>query len=70
MAKAIETYETYTADYTSQVHYARSASGAVFTRMQYRDTCYGYKWTAWRETVAEALEGLRNLGPKGWRLPA
>jgi hypothetical protein len=70
MAKAIQTFTGYSMDYTSQTQYAVSETGKVFTRGQYRDPRYGYKWRPWRETVAAAVEGLSPNGPKNWRLPA
>jgi hypothetical protein len=70
MAKAIETFTGYTMDYTSQIQYAKSESGKVFTRGQYRDPRYGYKWAPWRETAACAIEGKQSQGPRNWRLPA
>jgi hypothetical protein len=70
MAKAVQTFTGYTMDYTSQIEFAVSETGKVFRRMQYRDARYGYKWSKWSETVAAALEGKSDQGPKGWRLPA
>ena len=70
MAKAVETFTGYTMDYTSQIQYAKSESGKVFQRGQYRDPRYGYKWHAWRETSPVAIEGKRNEGARNWRLPA
>ena len=68
--KAIETFSSYTADYTSQVQLAKSESGKVFTRLQYRDPRFGYKWAPWRETAQCAIEGKVNKGARNWRLPA
>lgn len=70
MSKAIETFSGYSMDYSSQVQFAKSESGKVFTRSQYRDPRYGYKWAPWRETAAVAIEGKRNEGARNWRLPA
>ena len=70
MAKAVQTFKGYTMDFTSQIEYAVSETGNVFTRSQYRDARYGYKWTKWRQTVASAVEGLTPSGAKNWRLPA
>lgn len=70
MAKAVQTFTGYTMDYTSQIQYAVSETGKVFTRSQYRDPHYGYKWAAWRETIQAAVEGLVPNGPRNWRLPA
>lgn len=70
MAKAVQTFTGYTMDYTSQIQYAVSETGKVFTRSQYRDPRYGYKWAAWRETVKAAIESPSPQGPRNWRLPA
>jgi hypothetical protein len=70
MAKAVQTFTGYTMDYTSQIQFAVSETGKVFTRGQYRDPRYGYKWAPWRETVAVAVEGKAPQGPRNWRLPA
>ena len=70
MAKAVQTFTGYTMDYTSQIQYAVSESGKVFTRGQYRDPRYGYKWAPWRETAPVAVEGKSPQGPRNWRLPA
>ena len=40
--------ETFSMDYTSAIHFAQRPDGQWFTRSQYRDARYGYKWTAWR----------------------
>jgi hypothetical protein len=69
VAKAVKTFTGYTMDYTSQIQFAVSATGKVFRRMQYRSP-YGYKWAKWSETVAAAIEGKSDNGPRGWRLPA
>lgn len=70
MAKAVQSFKGYSMDYSSQVDFAVSESGKVFTRSQYRDARYGYKWTSWRETAAVAVEGKSPQGPRNWRLPA
>jgi hypothetical protein len=70
MAKAIETFTGYTMDFTSQIQYAKSESGQVFKRMQYRDPRYGYKWGKWNPTAACSIEGKHNQGARNWRLPA
>lgn len=70
MAKAIETFNGSTMDFTARIQWAKSASGKVFQRIQRRDPRYGYKWTRWVETAACAIEGKCNEGPKSWRLPA
>jgi hypothetical protein len=70
MAKAVQSFEGYSMDYTSRTQYAVSESGKVFSRGQFRDPRYGYKWAAWRETSLSAVEGKSQQGPKNWRLPA
>lgn len=44
--------------------------GTVYTRSQYRDARYGYKWTSWRPTSAAAVAEMLPKGPRNWRLPA
>ena len=44
-------FRSYSMDYSSQIEHAQRADGQWFTRSQYRDPRYGYKWTAWRETT-------------------
>ena len=70
MAKTVQSFTGYTMDYTSQIQFAVSETGKVFSRMQYRDPRYGYKWRPWRETVPSAVEGKVQEGPRNWRLPA
>lgn len=70
MAKAVQSFTGYTMDYTSQIQFAVSETGKVFTRGQYRDPRYGYKWAAWRETAPCSIEGKAPQGPRNWRLPA
>lgn len=47
-----ETFTTYTMDYTGQVEHAMRGDGRWFSRCQYRDPRYGYKWGAWRPSSA------------------
>lgn len=70
MAKAVETFTAYTMDYTGQIQLARSESGRVFERHQFRDPRYGYKWGRWKPASEAAIEGRINQGPRAWRLPA
>lgn len=70
MAKAVQTFEGYTMDYTGRIQYALSETGKVFRRSQYRDARYGYKWAKWSETVTSVIEGLSPKGARNWRLPA
>jgi hypothetical protein len=39
-------------DFTMQIEHAMRADGVWFSRCQYRDARYGYKWSAWRQTSA------------------
>ena len=61
-------FETYTADFTSKINMARRSDGRWFTRIQTKDARYGYRWTAWRETVADS-DNEFMLRPVTWRLP-
>lgn len=65
MANAI--LDSYTMDYTARVQHAQRADGQWFTRMQYRDARYGYKWAAWRP-VACGPERFSQTGQAA-RLP-
>jgi hypothetical protein len=51
-------YETYSADFTSRIQYAQRDDGQWFTRSQYRDPRYGYKWSKWQATAVAP----RNTG--------
>ena len=70
MAKAIESYEFHTMDFTARIEAAKSESGRYFKRIQVRDPRYGYKWSKWSEVSASVAEGRWSQGPKKWRLPA
>ena len=70
MAKAVESFDGYTMDFTGRIQYALSETGKVFSRSQYRDPRYGYKWAKWHETAPSAVEGLSPRGARNWRLPA
>ena len=61
-----EILESYTADYTTQIHHAQRSDGQWFTRYQNRDPRYGYRWGAWRKSVAPS--GGRSTGRTA-RLP-
>ena len=39
-------------DFTMQIEFSRRADGQWFSRCQYRDARYGYKWAAWRRAAA------------------
>lgn len=41
-------HTAYTMDYSSQLHFARDGRGRVWSRGQYRDPRYGYKWAPWK----------------------
>lgn len=58
--------ESFTADYTTIVHYAKRSDGQWFVRRQER-SIYGRRWTAWRETSSGPEHG-RQTGRKA-RLP-
>lgn len=42
-------YRDFSMDFTSEREYAQRADGTWFSRYQYRDPRYGYKWSAWRK---------------------
>jgi hypothetical protein len=67
-ATANEILSGYTMDYTSQVHFAMRADGKWFTRFQNR-SIYGYRWGAWRETVAPESERFLSRTGRKARLP-
>lgn len=48
-------HESFSADYTAITQWAQRADGQWFTRSQYRDPRYGYKWGRWRETTDRSL---------------
>lgn len=43
-------YRSFSMDYTSEREYAQRPDGKWFTRYQYRDPRYGYKWSKWQTT--------------------
>ncbi len=45
-------FESYSADFTSRIETAQRADGVWFSRYQYRDQRYGYKWSPWRRSGA------------------
>lgn len=58
-------------DFTMQIEHAQRGDGQWFRRCQYRDTRYGYKWSAWTP-VASGPEMGSSTGrqarlPKGGR---
>lgn len=59
--------ETYSADYTTKIHYAQRADGQWFTRIQRRDPRFGHKWGAWRPVPAGPERGT-STGQRA-RLP-
>lgn len=48
---------TFSMDFTSQREHAQREDGQWFTRSQYRDPRYGYKWSAWKPTSAAPANG-------------
>jgi hypothetical protein len=48
-------HESFSADYTVINQWAKRADGQWFTRSQYKDPRYGYKWGRWRETTERSL---------------
>jgi len=43
---------TYSMDFTSQRQHAQNADGVWFSRSQYRDPRYGYKWGKWTRSFS------------------
>lgn len=61
-------YLTFSMDYTSESEYAQRSDGQWFSRYQYRDSRYGYKWSAWRATSL-LPERASKKGERKVRLP-
>lgn len=61
-------YESYTMDYTAQVHFAQRDDGQWFTRIQQRGH-WGYCWTAWRPVSAKPENARVGCYPRYARLP-
>ena len=61
-------YSDFSMDYTSESEYAQRADGQWFSRYQFRDPRYGYKWSAWRMTSFKP-ERARKKGDYKIRLP-
>lgn len=59
----------YSMDFTMQIHYAQRADGTWFSRCQYRDSRYGYKWSAWKVTRQPHPEQFLSSTGKIARLP-
>lgn len=66
---ANQIYTSYTADYTARVEFAINKQGQLFTRTQYRDARFGYKWQPWRPVPAAALPSHVSPSPRKCRLP-
>lgn len=43
-------YRAFSMDFTSEREYAQRGDGKWFSRYQYRDQRYGYKWSKWQAT--------------------
>lgn len=61
-------FETYSMDYTSRREHAQRADGVWFSRSQYRDPRYGYKWSRWERT-GFLPERATRMGERKIRLP-
>ena len=59
--------ESFTADYTTKVHYAQRTDGQWFVRYQERSP-WGYRFGAWRQTSSGPEYG-RDTG-RSARLPS
>lgn len=64
-APAVTLY-TYCGSSVQQEMAVRHSDGARFTRMQYRDPRYGYKWTAWKATTALPTYTSNGDDPACW----
>lgn len=62
-------YEGHSMDFTSKIEYAMRADGAWFQRWQYRDSRFGYKWSAWRASVEPTNASANAYNAKKPRLP-
>jgi hypothetical protein len=58
---AVEFLVGFSVDYTSKKQAAQRSDGVWFTRSQYRDMRYGYRWTAWKRE--------RAFTRTGWQAP-
>lgn len=67
-AKTTMIFRSFTMDYTSQIEHAQREDGQWFSRSQYRDPRYGYKWTPWR-TAGFLPERASPDGERNVRLP-
>jgi hypothetical protein len=65
---ANEILRSYSMDFTMQVEHAQRGDGQWFRRCQYRDTRYGYKWSAW-QPVANGPSGHSSQTGRAARLP-
>jgi hypothetical protein len=59
--------DSHSMDFTARIQHAQRSDGQWFTRIQYRDTRYGYKWSSWR-AVANGPERGSDTGRTA-RLP-
>jgi hypothetical protein len=63
-------YGTYTADYTTQIHWAHDKEGHWYKRFQERHPRYGYRWGAWKPSpTAPKLISNHPATTKKARLP-
>jgi hypothetical protein len=62
-------HRAFTADFTSEIHYARDKQGRVWRRAQFRDPRYGYKWSNWKFTKREAIPPGATPTDRRARLP-
>ncbi len=57
----MKVFESYSMDYSSRRESAQRDDGVWFTRHQYRDPRFGYKWSKWeRSGPPRRLEELAS----------
>lgn len=61
-------YRSFSMDFTSQREHAQRPDGQWFSRYQYRDPRYGYKWSKWQATTF-LPERASPAGERNIRLP-
>lgn len=62
-------YETYSMDYSSIKENAMREDGQWFSRYQFRDPRYGYKWSKWEKISVADPSKMVFKGEYNRRLP-
>ena len=69
MKKQILVKEGHSMDFTTRIQYATDGV-RYFSRMQYRDPRYGYKWSAWSPCSELSFKDAPGQGEaRNYRLP-